>query len=64
MEWCLECHRHPERHIRPKEEVFNMEWTPRDKKGDVVDQLTLGRQLVKDYHIPVDRLTNCSVCHR
>ena len=64
MEWCLECHRHPERHIRPKEEVFNMEWTPRDNKGNVVDQLMLGRQLVKAYHIPVDRLTNCSVCHR
>jgi hypothetical protein len=26
MEWCLECHRHPERHLRPKEEVFNMAW--------------------------------------
>ena len=28
MEWCLECHRHPERHLREKREVFNMEWAP------------------------------------
>ena len=24
MEWCLDCHRHPERYVRPREEVFNM----------------------------------------
>ena len=23
MEWCLGCHRQPELHLRPKEEVFN-----------------------------------------
>ena len=28
MEWCLECHRHPEQHLRPKEEVFEMDWSP------------------------------------
>jgi len=59
MEWCLRCHRHPEQHLRPKDEVFNMEWKP---PGG--DQEALGRKLVEEYHIPVDRLTNCSVCHR
>src|SRR5918994_661588 len=28
MSWCLECHRNPERYIRPREEVFNMDWKP------------------------------------
>ena len=28
MEWCLDCHRHPERHLRPRDEVFNMKWQP------------------------------------
>ncbi len=61
MEWCLECHRHPERHLRPKEEVFNMAWAaPAGGEG----QLALGRELIKKNHIPVDRLTNCSTCHR
>lgn len=56
MEWCLECHREPERFVRPREEVFNYDWVP------PVDQLTLGRKLVEDYDI--QRLDNCSVCHR
>ncbi len=25
MEWCLECHRHPERHLRDKSDVFRMD---------------------------------------
>ena len=59
MEWCLDCHRAPEKHLRPKEEVFNMTWEP---PGG--DQLAIGRELVKQNHIPTDRLTNCSTCHR
>ncbi len=57
MEWCLECHRHPERYVRPREEVFNMHWQP-----PTGDQLALGRQLVKAYNIR--SLTSCSTCHR
>lgn len=58
MEWCLECHRAPEKFIRPREEVFTMGWQPPE------DQLILGRRLVAEYHINVKQLTNCSVCHR
>ena len=25
MEWCLDCHRHPERFVRPREYVFSMD---------------------------------------
>ncbi|MCX7992824.1 MAG: cytochrome c family protein, partial [Fimbriimonadales bacterium] len=33
MQWCLDCHRNPEKHIRPKEEVFNMYYrTPRSEE--------------------------------
>jgi hypothetical protein len=60
MEWCLQCHRHPERHLRPREEIFNMAWTP----SEGTTQLALGRELVSKNHIPVDRITNCSTCHR
>jgi hypothetical protein len=58
MSWCLECHRAPERFIRPREHVFDMDWTPAE------DQLALGRRLVKEYHIRVGQLTDCYVCHR
>lgn len=56
MEWCLECHREPERFVRPREFVFSMDWIPEE------DQLTLGKRLVEAYDIA--NLTSCSVCHR
>jgi alkanesulfonate monooxygenase SsuD/methylene tetrahydromethanopterin reductase-like flavin-dependent oxidoreductase (luciferase family) len=28
MEWCLQCHREPERFLRPKDQIFNMGWKP------------------------------------
>ena len=27
MQWCLQCHKHPEGNESPRPEVFNMEWT-------------------------------------
>jgi hypothetical protein len=54
MQWCLECHRKPERFVRPRDKVFDMEW-------QAEDQETLGAQLVKEYRI--QSKTNCSVCH-
>ena len=59
MEWCLECHRAPEKYLRPREQVFNMTWLP-DR-----EQPALGRQLIKQYNIRNPReLTSCSTCHR
>ena len=55
MEWCLECHREPERFVRPREHVFDMAWT-------ADDQSTLGPRLVEEYG--VRSLTSCSACHR
>src|SRR6201991_410916 len=31
MEWCLGCHRNPEKFIRPKDQIFSMEWKPENK---------------------------------
>jgi Cytochrome c7 and related cytochrome c len=56
MEWCLECHRNPERFVRPREQVFTMDWQPPS------DQMALGQKLVQQYKI--ESLTSCSVCHR
>lgn len=58
MEWCLDCHREPERFIRPREHVFDMEWTP------PVPQQQLGAELVRKYDIRVRQLQDCSICHR
>jgi hypothetical protein len=58
MRWCLDCHRNPEPHLRPKEEVFNMKWKAED-------QATLGASLAQQYHLRGEAdLTSCSTCHR
>jgi len=58
MEWCLDCHRHPERHVRPRSEVFDMAYRADDQQG-------LGPRLVKAYRIRgAADLTSCSTCHR
>jgi hypothetical protein len=56
MEWCLDCHRNPERYVRPRSAVFRVDYQP------PADQLELGRRLVEEYQI--QKLTSCSVCHR
>ncbi len=56
MRWCLECHNAPERFLRPRSEVFDAFYQAPS------NQLTLGRQLMKDYK--VQKLTNCTTCHR
>ena len=56
MQWCLDCHRHPEKHLRPLERVTDMAWQPHEP------QEQLGRRLREEYNI--DPSTDCSTCHR
>jgi len=59
MGWCLECHKNPAQHVRPKSEVFNMAY-----KAPAHGQLELGEQLIAAYNINEDKLPQCSTCHR
>jgi hypothetical protein len=56
MEWCIDCHRAPERYVRPRDQVFSVTYRPPG------NQLEIGRRLVDEYKI--QRLTSCSTCHR
>jgi Class III cytochrome C family. len=59
MEWCLACHREPEKFIRPKSEIYNMQW----QNGDITSEARIS--LKADYKIrSKEMLTSCSVCHR
>jgi Zn ribbon nucleic-acid-binding protein len=58
MEWCIDCHRAPQLHVRPREELFRMDWTP-EESG--LTQADLDR-LAEQYH--VKGRTSCSACHR
>jgi hypothetical protein len=62
MEWCLSCHREPERFLRPKSEIYNQSYP---NENTTPELLELGRQLAKDYKVRGnDMLTSCSTCHR
>jgi hypothetical protein len=76
MEWCLDCHRQPEKFLRPREQVFNMRYEQpssehpveveiQGKKTPFTDQLALGLALKKKYSLrSVQDITSCSTCHR
>lgn len=51
MGWCLDCHRDPSSHLRPKDQITKMDWTP--------DMRPPGWQ-PPEVHPP----QHCSGCHR
>jgi hypothetical protein len=69
MEWCLNCHREPEKYLRPKSEVFSMTWKPSDvtnpDTGVPYTQAELGAKLKEAHQVrDASYLTSCSMCHR
>jgi hypothetical protein len=73
MEWCLSCHRDPGKHVRPREEVFNLDW----QWPENVNREEEVKKLIRAYNIKTEpvpakddhhefkpnQITNCSVCH-
>ncbi len=55
MGWCLDCHRNPEQHLRPVDQVTNMSWEAPE------DPVEYGRKIVaaKNIHAP----QYCNGCH-
>ena len=72
MEWCLSCHRDPSKHLRPRDQVFNMRYAKPTSSLPVqvdgksyTDQDSLGTALVNKYQLrTVQDITSCSTCHR
>jgi hypothetical protein len=58
MKWCLDCHRAPQKFIRPRDKIYDLAWQPKPDPNQ-------GEQLIAQNHVDVSgRLTNCSTCHR
>lgn len=55
MQWCLDCHRRPEEYVRPRENVFDLDWQPTADTFSADDLV--------DAH-GITSKTNCSICHR
>ncbi len=72
MEWCLTCHRAPEKFLRPRDQVFNLRYQQPTESLPVqvdgvsyTDQTSLGLALVKKYQLrTVQDITSCNTCHR
>ena len=72
MGFCLDCHRNPEEHLRPLEEVFNLDYDAKEylKENEILDaegkrittQNGLGRFLKAHWNIQPRE--SCSTCHR
>jgi hypothetical protein len=68
MGWCIQCHRSPEQHIRPKDKVTDLDWKPDTKTGEFAGmteaqaKAALGKKLKQQYHINPN--TDCITCHR
>ncbi|MBI5030837.1 MAG: cytochrome c3 family protein [Chloroflexi bacterium] len=56
MEWCVECHRDPGKYLRPRDQVFKVDYVP------PANQAALGQRLIAEYN--VKSKLDCSVCHR
>jgi hypothetical protein len=63
MAWCLECHRAPEKNLRPRDQVFNMRYQPPSAGSPVpvdsknfMDQESLGAYLAKAYKLRTGKL--------
>ncbi|PLX32150.1 MAG: cytochrome C [Ignavibacteria bacterium] len=56
MSWCLVCHRNPEPHLRPVEDITVMGWTPPEDQAERAAVIRIKR----DINPP----ETCSGCHR
>lgn len=55
MEWCLDCHRNPAPHLRPRDQITRMTESPEPTDVDV-------ERLAREYG--VHTRTSCTTCHR
>lgn len=58
MEFCLDCHRDPAPHLRPKDHIADMAW----QAG--ADARARGEKIAAHEGIRFGQLTHCYVCHR
>ena len=57
MGFCLDCHRNPGPHLRPRDQIFNTNWQRTATTPSA-------QALLAEYHIGNRTLTDCSICHR
>lgn len=62
MEWCLSCHREPERFLRPQEEIYNTYWRA---ENTTAAEIAEGKALKEKNNVRhKEFMQSCSTCHR
>jgi hypothetical protein len=58
MRWCLDCHRHPDVHLRPVDQLYDTspDAAPVDRRQTAA--------LTQQYQLELEGLLSCSACHR
>jgi hypothetical protein len=64
MEWCLDCHRHPERHQRPVDEVYSFGFDRAAAKAETADAMPAAAEPRAPPPANKSQLTDCAICHR
>jgi hypothetical protein len=76
MAWCISCHRSPADHLRPRDQVTNLDWKDAQfptamptfhdsfvkEQGKEPEALDYKQELMKEYHVNPN--TDCVTCHR
>ncbi len=63
MAWCLECHRAPQKYLRPRDSITAMGWNSLEATGKSPD--ILGSELVSEHRVQSTHfMTSCTTCHR
>jgi hypothetical protein len=62
MEFCLDCHRNPAPHLRPRDEVTLMDWSEWEQHPGA--HADFAREATAAYHLQPAKLTDCAICHR
>jgi Cytochrome c7 and related cytochrome c len=57
MAWCLDCHRNPDKRLRPLDQVTNLGWSP-----EGLDRRDLGQKLKAAWNVKPPE--TCGACHR
>ena len=58
MGWCIDCHRDPTPHLRPLNEITQMEWQPQG----LASRRAIGAEVAANLHVSAP--LHCSACHR
>jgi hypothetical protein len=60
MGWCLDCHRDPAPHLRPRHAIYEIGWEPPEGQS----RREFGEKMIHEYLVRDVGMIECNTCHR